>query len=66
MEHRIMNKPIVWLSLALLLGGCNTVQGIKTDAKEGGQAVEHGLQKAGKAIGNAVEKGGEAIKRTAE
>ncbi|NHQ83391.1 entericidin EcnAB [Chromobacterium alticapitis] len=61
-----MKKEMVCLSLALLLGGCNTVQGIKTDAKEGGQAVGHGLQKAGQAIGNAVEKGGEAIKRTAE
>ncbi|KUM02893.1 entericidin EcnAB [Chromobacterium subtsugae] len=61
-----MKKEIVWICLALLLAACNTVQGIKTDAKEGGQAVGHGLQKAGQAIGNAVEKGGEAIKRTAE
>lgn len=61
-----MKKEMVCLSLVLLLGGCNTVQGIKADAKEGGQAVGHGLQKAGQAIGNAVEKGGEAIKRTAE
>ncbi|AUH50719.1 entericidin EcnAB [Chromobacterium sp. ATCC 53434] len=56
-----MNKAIVCLSLALLLAGCNTVQGVKADAKEGGQAVGHGLQRAGQAVGNAVERGGEAI-----
>ncbi|MBX9346373.1 entericidin EcnAB [Chromobacterium vaccinii] len=61
-----MKKTMVCLSLALLLAGCNTVQGIKTDAKEGGQAVGHGLQKAGQAVGNAVEKGGQAIEHAAQ
>ncbi|MEN2425186.1 entericidin EcnAB [Chromobacterium vaccinii] len=61
-----MRKEMVCLSLALLLAGCNTVQGIKTDAKEGGQAVGHGLQKAGQAVGNAVEKGGQAIEHAAQ
>ncbi|OWY40586.1 entericidin EcnAB [Xenophilus sp. AP218F] len=61
-----MKTMIVLLASLVWLTGCHTMRGMGADARQGGQAVEHGLQKAGQAIGNAVEKSGQAIQRAAE
>ncbi|HJU71583.1 MAG TPA: entericidin A/B family lipoprotein [Paucimonas sp.] len=36
-----MRKLIVLLMAALVLAGCNTVQGVGKDVKKVGEAVEH-------------------------
>ena len=61
-----MKRLFALMSLIMLLTGCNTMQGLKQDAQQGGQAVGKGLQKAGEAIGNAVQKSGEAIENVAK
>ena len=50
----------------LLLGACNTVNGLGQDINQGGEAVGHALHRSGEAVGRAVQRGGEAVSDTAK
>jgi predicted small secreted protein len=47
--------------LALALAACNTVEGVKKDARIGVEKTGEALQEGGEAVGSAVKKGGEAV-----
>lgn len=62
-----MKKLIALIALATLsLTACNTWQGVKTDAKEAGNATVHGLEKAGQATGRGLEKAGQKLQSVSE
>jgi predicted small secreted protein len=58
-------RTLLSLSCALLLGACNTVQGLGQDVHQGGEAVGQALQRGGEAVSRAVQRGGEAVSDTA-
>ena len=64
-----MNKLTTTLALlmtGLLLGGCNTWEGAKQDARVVGDKTVEGTKKAGKAVGTGLEKAGEGISGAGE
>ena len=59
-----MNKLTTTLALlmtGLLLGGCNTWEGAKQDARVVGEKTIEGGKKVGNAVGTGLEKAGEGI-----
>ena len=59
-----MNKLTTTLALlmtGLLLGGCNTWEGAKQDARVVGEKTIEGGKKVGNAVGKGLEKAGEGI-----
>ncbi len=45
----------------LALGGCNTFEGAKRDARIAGDAIETGAKKTGSAVAEGAEAAGDAI-----
>jgi len=41
-----MRKCFVFIVAALLIAGCNTIEGIGKDVKKGGEAIEKAAEKA--------------------
>jgi predicted small secreted protein len=41
-----MRKYFAFIFAALLLAGCNTIEGIGKDVKKGGEAIEKAAEKA--------------------
>jgi predicted small secreted protein len=46
-------KRIIWLLIALMLMGCNTMEGLNKDLKKGGDQI----RKSGEQIGKALKTG---------
>jgi entericidin B len=41
-----MNRVLIAIAAALVLAGCNTVEGLGKDIKKGGEAIEKAAEKA--------------------